>query len=105
MRDLYGPLLATVNASKTAYAAMVRQHSPDGTGDGFVAAVRAFPDGAEAAVYRTWMRDVLQPLNEKAAAIVVEVGGGGGGRGGTGERRGEERGRRGRERDRLPVSS
>lgn len=73
VRDLYGPLLATVNASKTAYAAMVRQHSPDGTGDGFVAAVRAFPSGAEASVYRTWMRDVLQPLNERAAAIVVQV--------------------------------
>ena len=74
VRQLYGPLLATVNASKTAYAAMVRQYSsPDAAAAaGFVAAVRAFPHGAEATLYRTWMRDVLQPLNERAASIVVE---------------------------------
>ena len=29
---LYGPLLALVTASKSAYAAMIKQHSPDGTG-------------------------------------------------------------------------
>lgn len=76
VRDLYGPLLATVNASRTAYRAMVRAHSPpsgDGSAAAFVAAVRRDPDGAEARVYRTWMRDVLQPLNERAAAIVVDV--------------------------------
>lgn len=28
---LYGPLLACVHASRSAYSAMVRQHSPDGT--------------------------------------------------------------------------
>ena len=83
VRDLYGPLLATVNASRTAYKAMVRAHSPLKSGGGggengaaaaaFVAAVRRDPEGAEARVYRTWMRDVLQPLNERAAAIVVDV--------------------------------
>ena len=83
VRDLYGPLLATVNASRTAYKAMVRAHSPLKCGGGggetgaaaaaFVAAVRRDPEGAEARVYRTWMRDVLQPLNERAAAIVVDV--------------------------------
>lgn len=31
VRQLYGPLLACVHASRSAYAAMVRQHSPDGT--------------------------------------------------------------------------
>ncbi len=72
VRDLYGPLLATVNATRAAYAAMVRQASPDGTAGGFVAAARARPEGREGHVYRTWMRDVLQPLNEKAAAIVVD---------------------------------
>lgn len=75
VRDLYGPLLATVNASRTAYKAMVRAHSPDGGGSAaaFVSAVRRDPEGATARVYRTWMRDVLQPLNERAAAIVVDV--------------------------------
>ena len=75
VRDLYGPLLATVNASRTAYKAMVRAHSPDGGGSAaaFVSAVRHDPEGATARVYRTWMRDVLQPLNERAAAIVVDV--------------------------------
>jgi hypothetical protein len=72
VRDLYGPLLATVNATRAAYAAMVRQASPDGTTGGFVAAARARPEGREGHVYRTWMRDVLQPLNERAAAIVVD---------------------------------
>lgn len=75
VRDLYGPLLATVNASRTAYKAMVRVHSPDGTAAAFVSAVRADPEGATAKFYRTWMRDVLQPLNERAAAIVVDVSG------------------------------
>ena len=75
VRDLYGPLLATVNASRTAYKAMVRALSPDGGGSAaaFVSAVRRDPEGATARVYRTWMRDVLQPLNERAAAIVVDV--------------------------------
>ena len=72
VRDLYGPLLATVNATRAAYTAMVRQASPDGTAGGFVAAARAAPEGREGHVYRTWMRDVLQPLNERAAAIVVD---------------------------------
>jgi hypothetical protein len=74
VRDLYGPLLATVNASRTAYKAMVRAHSPENNNyPSFVAAVRADPEGPTAKVYRTWMRDVLQPLNERAAAIVVDV--------------------------------
>ena len=54
---------------------MVRAHSPDGTAASFAAAVKASPEGEEARVYRTWMRDVLQPLNERAAALVVDVSG------------------------------
>ena len=71
VRQLYGPLLACVTATSSAYAAMVRQHSPDGTAAAFIAAVRARPDGAEGNSYRHWMRTVLQPLNEKAADIIV----------------------------------
>ena len=51
---------------------MVRQHSPDGTVAGFQRAVLADPEGKEGQVYRTWMLEVLQPLNEKASNIVVE---------------------------------
>lgn len=67
LRDLYGPLLACVTATKSSYDAMVRQHSPDGTRDGFQAAIAAHPDGPEARAYRQWMTSVLQPLNERAA--------------------------------------
>ena len=52
VRLLYGPLLACVHASRSAYAAMVRQHSPDGTVHGFVQAVQAHPEGAEGEAYR-----------------------------------------------------
>ena len=50
--QLYGPLLACVHASRSAYAAMVRQHSPDGTVQGFVQALQAHPEGPEGESYR-----------------------------------------------------
>jgi hypothetical protein len=50
--QLYGPLLACVHASRSAYAAMVRQHSPDGTVQGFVQALQAHPEGPEGEAYR-----------------------------------------------------
>lgn len=49
---------------------MVRQHSPDGTVAGFQRAVLKDPDGTEGQVYRRWMVEVLQPLNERASKIV-----------------------------------
>jgi hypothetical protein len=52
LRDFYGPLLATVTATKSAYDAMVRQHSSENTAQGFQAAVRAAPEGEEAKAYR-----------------------------------------------------
>ncbi len=67
LSDLYGPLLACVTATKSAYTALVRQHSPDGTREGLQAAVAQHPDGPEARAFRSWMRSVLQPLNERAA--------------------------------------
>ncbi|CAD7695780.1 unnamed protein product [Ostreobium quekettii] len=72
LRDFYGPLLACVTASKSAYDAMVRQHSPDGTVVGFQRAVTNDPGGKEGHIYRQWMTDVLQPLNERAAAIIFD---------------------------------
>ncbi|KAH7620904.1 hypothetical protein NADE_003513 [Nannochloris sp. 'desiccata'] len=71
VRLLYGPLLACISATRSAYAAMVRQHSPDGTTDGFVKAIREWPDGPEGNSYRHWMKSVLQPLNERAADIII----------------------------------
>jgi hypothetical protein len=52
LREFYGPLLASVTATKSAYDAMVRQHSADGSARGFQAAVRADPHGQEAKAYR-----------------------------------------------------
>lgn len=71
VRLLYGPLLACVHASRTAYAAMVRQHSPDGTVQGFVQELQAQPEGPVGEAYRRWMNLVLQPLNEKAADVII----------------------------------
>lgn len=71
LREFYGPLLSCVSASKSSYDAMVRQHSPDGTVAGFQRAILSDPEGKEGQVYRRWMFEVLQPLNEKASNIVV----------------------------------
>lgn len=54
VKDLYGPLLSCVTASKSAFDAMIRQHSPDGTKSGFVRAIRENPDSGEAIAYRYW---------------------------------------------------
>ncbi|EFJ43679.1 hypothetical protein VOLCADRAFT_96054 [Volvox carteri f. nagariensis] len=67
LKHLYGPLLSSVTASRSAFHAMVKQHSPDGNKEAFQAAVQANPDGPEARMYRLWMTEVLQPLNERAA--------------------------------------
>ncbi|KAK9824987.1 hypothetical protein WJX81_003806 [Elliptochloris bilobata] len=71
VRLLYGPLLACVTASKSAFTAMVRQHG-NGDTESFVRAAHEDPEGPQGQTYRQWMRDVLQPLNEKAAEIVVK---------------------------------
>lgn len=52
MRNLYGPLLACVSASKSAFDAMCHQHSPDGTSKTFIEAIRSNPGGSEGQVYR-----------------------------------------------------
>eukprot|EP00873_Tetraselmis_striata_P004999 jgi/Tetstr1/425263/TSEL_015716.t1 len=69
---LYGPLLATVTASKKAFEAMIRQNSPDGRMETFIQRVSMDPHGREADAYRLWMREVLQPLNEQAANALFE---------------------------------
>lgn len=52
LREFYGPLLACVTATKSAYNAMVKTHSPDGTSVGFHKAMVTDPDGPTAAAYR-----------------------------------------------------
>lgn len=73
LKALYGPLLACVTASKSAYLAMLRQAERDGiTPDQFRVAVRKDPQSAAAKAYRLWVRAVLMPLSEKAAKLVIE---------------------------------
>ena len=67
----YGPLLALCAATKSAYDAMVRQHSSDGSLATFIRGIKEDPSGAEGVAYRHWIRCVLQPLNEKAADVIV----------------------------------
>jgi len=50
---------------------MVAHHSPDGTPEGFIRAVRQHPEGEVARAYRLWMASVLQPLNETAAKTIT----------------------------------
>lgn len=52
VKDLYGPLLSCVTASKSAFDSMIQQHSPDGTRATFVAAIRSTPNSREAQTYR-----------------------------------------------------
>lgn len=52
VRNLYGPLLACVSASKSAFEAMMRQHSPDGSAKTFMDMIRANPDSREGQIYR-----------------------------------------------------
>ena len=48
VKELYGPLLACVTASKSAFDAMVRQHSDSGTPQEFIAAARENPESKDA---------------------------------------------------------
>ncbi|KAI8466963.1 MAG: hypothetical protein J3K34DRAFT_432029 [Monoraphidium minutum] len=72
LRNFYGPLLAAVSATKSAYDALIAQHSPDGSRGAFQEAVQGHPGGCEAEAYRLWVESVLQPLNEQAAVIVSD---------------------------------
>ena len=78
LKALYGPLLACVTASKSSHDAMLHQaslESKNGTSftvAEFRTAAAADPGGPIAQIYRTWVREVLLPLSEKAAKLVVE---------------------------------
>ena len=73
LKELYGPLLACVTASKSAYDAMVRQVGGPGASAGsFRAAVRTDESSPEGVAYRAWVEEVLMPLSDRAAQLVVE---------------------------------
>ena len=73
LKELYGPLLACVTASKSSYDAMVRQvGGPNSDSAGLQAAVRASSYSPPAVSYRLWVEEVLLPLSERAAQMVVE---------------------------------
>lgn len=52
VKSLYGPLLACITTSQSAFTAMLKQHSPDGTRLALVAAIRDNPAGEEGIAYR-----------------------------------------------------
>ncbi len=60
VRLLYGPLLACVTASKSAFTAMVRQHG-NGDIETFVRAARSNPEGREGQIYRCEPGRVILP--------------------------------------------
>ena len=73
LKELYGPLLACVTASKSAYDAMVQQVGGAATdGPSFRAAVRADEASPEGVAYRAWVEEVLLPLSDRAARLIVE---------------------------------
>lgn len=59
VKDLYGPLLSCVTASKSAFDSMIQQHSPDGTREAFVSAIRENPDSREAQIYRWYTYNLI----------------------------------------------
>lgn len=52
VKSLYGPLLACLTTSRSAFDAMLKQHSPDGTRQALVAAIHENPGGHEGEAYR-----------------------------------------------------
>ena len=61
VKELYGPLLAVVTASKSAFDAMVTQHSPNRSMKDFISAARNTPDGKDGQTYRHTPRAAVYP--------------------------------------------
>ena len=77
LKNLYGPLLACVTASKWSYDAMIKQAARDSgkpslTIPQFAVEVRSNPQGVAARAYRSWVKSVLLPLSERAAQLVID---------------------------------
>jgi len=78
LKEFYGPLLACVTTSKSSYDAMLR-HAAESLQGGdvmtpaqFRVAAQADAKGSVAQCYRTWVREVLLPLSDKASRLVVQ---------------------------------
>ena len=86
LKLLYGPLLACVTASRSSYEAMMAQMlatsgsalRDDPNAPAALAyrqwvskAVRDDPQAPAAVAYREWVREVLMPLSERAAKLVI----------------------------------
>jgi len=69
LRDLYGPLLALVNASTTTWQAFVRAYVETDFFRGGLPV--ALENEENAAHWRHWMSTVFMPLNEEMARIVL----------------------------------
>eukprot|EP00940_MAST-03C_sp_MAST-3C-sp2_P001135 g1135.t1 len=72
LKFFYGPLLACVTCSKSAYDSMCAVHSPDGSKETFIRLKNTDPKSEQAVAYRLWMREVFMPLNERAAKLIAE---------------------------------
>lgn len=61
VKELYGPLLAVVTASKSAFDAMVTQHSPNRSMKDFISAARNTPEGKDGQTYRHTPQAAVYP--------------------------------------------
>jgi hypothetical protein len=52
VKSLYGPLLACLTTSRSAFDAMLKQHSPNGSRKALVAAIHENPGCHEGEAYR-----------------------------------------------------
>ena len=68
----YGPLLACVTCSKSAFDAMCNVHSPDGSKAGFFLAKSQDPNSEQGKAYRMWTKQVFMPLNERVARLIID---------------------------------
>ena len=57
VKSLYGPLLACLTTSRSAFDAMLKQHSPDGSRKALVAAIHENPGCHEGEAYRWGTKD------------------------------------------------
>lgn len=67
LRELYGPLHATLKAEEAAWKSFRGTVRPDGA----FWAPKSPPSASEAASWRLWMRVVFTPLNERVHELIV----------------------------------
>jgi hypothetical protein len=70
VKSLYGPLLACLTTSRSAFDAMLKQHSPDGSRKALVAAIHQNPGCHEGEAYR-W--DTADTARQVTMSLVLQV--------------------------------